>query len=263
MICKICQKHTSKFDTAKILGKYEINYYYCSECGFLRTEDPYWLEEAYSKAIVSFDTGIMMRNMYNSTNLLFFKKFIKNGPCLDFGGGYGILTRIMRDYGFDFYNYDKYAQNLLASGFSGDLQTKYTLVTSFENFEHFADPIKEIEAIFNITETLYFSTLLLPHHPPQPSSDTWWYYALDGGQHISFFSKKTLKYIANKYNMYFITNNVDTHIFSKSKISKHFFNFLRLYRIINSITVSRFLKKQSKHKDDMDSLLSQLKSANK
>jgi hypothetical protein len=57
------------------------------------------------------DTGIMQRNLYLSKItafilLLFFdcrKKF------LDYAGGYGVFVRLMRDYGFDFYWYDKYA----------------------------------------------------------------------------------------------------------------------------------------------------------
>jgi len=264
MKCKICETPTREFDTAIILGKYEVSYYHCPECGFINTEEPFWLEEAYSTAIASFDTGIMMRNIQNATSLLFFLKFIESGPCLDFGGGHGVLTRIMRDYGFDFYNYDKYAQNLFASGFDGDLIKKYKVVTSFENFEHFVDPMKEIESILLSTEILYFSTLLLPHPLPHPSSvQTWWYYALDSGQHISFYSKKTLEYIANKHNMYFLSNNTDTHIISKYRINKYFFHFLWLYRKINSISFSKFFRKQPKTRNDMYTILSKLKKVEK
>jgi len=109
MICKICGEQSNEFDKAKILGKYDVRYYHCYKCGFVQTEEPYWINEAYSGAFASTDTGTMARNMQNTTNLLFLMKFVDKGPCLDFGGAYGVLTRMMRDYGFDFYNYDKYA----------------------------------------------------------------------------------------------------------------------------------------------------------
>jgi hypothetical protein len=149
-------------DKAMVLYKYQATYYRCPNCGFIQTEAPYWLNEAYTKAIAPADTGIIARNINNAANLVFFMQFIQLGPALDFGGGHGILTRIMRDYGFDFYHYDKYAENLFASGFEGDLDKRYALVTSFENFEHFVNPIEEIEKLLGIADIVYFSTELLP-----------------------------------------------------------------------------------------------------
>ena len=43
--------------------------------------------------------------------------FNKNVAYLDVDGGYGMLTRLMRDYGFHFYWTDPYCQNILARGF--------------------------------------------------------------------------------------------------------------------------------------------------
>ena len=253
--CKICGETTQEFDTATILGKYNARYYHCSQCGFVQTEEPYWLEEAYSSALASGDTGVMLRNVQNAANLLFLMKFIEDGLCLDFGGAYGVLTRMMRDNGFDFYSYDKYAQNLYAGGFSGELTGRYTLVTSFENFEHFVNPMEEIEKILNITQTIFFTTLLLPSTPPPPPQD-WWYYGLSTGQHIAFYSKKTLEYIANKYGMRFITNDINTHILSKVKIPENIFKQLNLYnRINNRINISKYFKRPTKIYEDIEKIL--------
>lgn len=258
MDCKICGKQSKEFDCAKILGKYKVHYYHCIGCGFVQTEEPYWINEAYSSAFASIDTGTMTRNLRNTTNLLFFMKWVGNGPCLDFGGAYGVLTRMMRDYGFDFYSYDKYAPNLFASGFDGDLAKKYALVTSFENFEHFVNPMEEIENILNMTETVYFTTFLLPGRMPPIQS--WWYYALDTGQHISFYSRETLEYIAQKYNMHLITDDIETHILSRKKIPYNFFKRLRLYnRINNRINLAGYFKKTPKTMEDMEKNISRTK----
>ena len=60
MICKICNKANDSIFTLKILNKYEIKYYHCSWCGFLQTEEPYWLDEAYSESI---NVSYMQRNL--------------------------------------------------------------------------------------------------------------------------------------------------------------------------------------------------------
>jgi hypothetical protein len=254
MKCKICNDNMDVFDRALIIGKYNITYFLCKNCGFIQTEEPFWLHESYSTVFASHDTGTMSRNMINTTNLLFLLKFIPKGPCLDFGGGYGVLTRMMRDYGFDFYNYDKYAQNLFASGFDGDLKNSYNLISSFENFEHFVNPMEEIKDILSITNCLYFTTLLVPNSVPHIKD--WWYYSTDSGQHISFYSKKTLEYIANKFNVYLISDNEITHILSKEKIPKHFFYYLKIYNKLNKfINMSRYFKHRSKTWTDRETIM--------
>ena len=51
--CKICDSNSHYFATAKVLQKYNVDYFQCSNCGFVQTEEPYWLDEAYSEAIRS------------------------------------------------------------------------------------------------------------------------------------------------------------------------------------------------------------------
>jgi len=61
MTCKICTQTTKQIYTAKILNKYEIKYYHCNHCGFLKTEEPYWLEEAFRDHINVSDTDYIQR----------------------------------------------------------------------------------------------------------------------------------------------------------------------------------------------------------
>ncbi|GHV65486.1 hypothetical protein FACS1894199_06300 [Bacteroidia bacterium] len=241
-------------DNGLILNKYNITYHICPTCGFIQTEHPYWVDESYSNAIAAADTGCIFRNLSNSADLLFLMKFIENTLCLDFGGGHGVLTRIMRDYGFNFEHYDKYAENLFANGFEGSLEQKYNLITSFENFEHFVNPMEEIEKLINITDVLYFSTEIIPAN--NPKINDWWYYVPSTGQHISFYSIKTLQYIANKYKLYFYTNSHSIHIFSKKPIAKAFFFYLRIYNKICRMNLQKYFKNESKTWEDMNKIIS-------
>jgi phage pi2 protein 07 len=224
MLCKICQKDAEASIKNKILNKFNIQYFYCKNCDFLFTEDPFWLEEAYSRPINNSDTGILQRNIANSfitTNLIFYI-FNKNKTFLDYAGGYGIFTRIMRDIGINFKWQDNYTQNLLAKGFEYKNE-KIELITAFEVFEHFVNPIEEIEKILKISKNILFSTELKKESIPE---NNWWYYGIDHGQHTSFYSKKTLKFIAKQYNLYFYTNNKNIHLISEKKINKLFFRIL-------------------------------------
>ncbi|WP_103582082.1 class I SAM-dependent methyltransferase [Campylobacter concisus] len=257
MNCKICNGLAKKFDHGFILNKYHINYFQCEKCGFVQTENPYWLKESYSDAISVSDTGVIARNIIFSKIATFVMSSCVNTKCdfLDYGGGYGIFTRMMRDNGFNFYWYDKYAINLVARGFEGSISDKkYEAVTSFENFEHFENPIEEIEKIFSLTDFVLLSTELVT--VPAPSTNNWWYYCLEHGQHISIFSNKTLEYIAKKYGYNLISNGRNLHIFSKKKLNNRIF---LLEKIIRKLKLENFFKKKPKTDSDMNMMIEKMK----
>lgn len=99
--CPVCENKRSVCFSATILGKYQVDYFYCDRCGLLQTETPYWLEESYQNAIADADTGLVSRNISISTILsrILFFLFDRQGKYLDIAGGYGMLTRLMRDIG--------------------------------------------------------------------------------------------------------------------------------------------------------------------
>ena len=63
MKCKICSSESKYFAAAKLLNKYDVKYFECSNCGFIQTETPYWLKDAYSEGITSSDIGLASRNI--------------------------------------------------------------------------------------------------------------------------------------------------------------------------------------------------------
>lgn len=228
--CRICCQETTKAFQATILNKYEITYFVCSNCGFMQTEEPFWLEEAYSIPINLSDTGLVQRNLLSSKlSATLIKRFFDTKSIfIDMAGGYGLFVRLMRDKGFKFLWNDLYTENLFARGFnfnkthSADIE----LITSFESFEHFVNPIQELESMLSVSKNIFFSTLLLPTTIPEKN---WWYYAFEHGQHISFYSKQSLSLLAEKFNLYFYSNNKDFHLFTKNKISTHLLKLIFLY----------------------------------
>lgn len=226
--CKICGSPMSHACNAKVLGKYDAVYNYCKNCGFLCAENPHWLEEAYTCAIASTDTGLVNRNINTANKLAFILYFLfgdrGNGRYVDVAGGYGMLTRLMRDYGFDFYWSDKYCENLLAHGFNyAEEMGTCRAVTAFEVLEHTEDPIDFIQSAlkFGQTDTFIFTTELYEGAPPNP--ETWTYYSFEEGQHISFFQRRTLIILAEKMGLNFFSNGW-MHIISSHKINETLLN---------------------------------------
>jgi uncharacterized Zn finger protein len=63
MKCRICSKNAQLFQTGVVLKKYKVSFFRCGSCGFIQTEDPYWLAESYTDAISRSDVGIVDRNL--------------------------------------------------------------------------------------------------------------------------------------------------------------------------------------------------------
>jgi hypothetical protein len=225
MKCRLCKCNTEELFEATILGKYNIKYYSCPDCNLLQTENPYWLEEAYTDSINDTDTGLLSRNIQftEKTKVLLYYLFNKDGKFLDYAGGYGIFTRLMRDIGFDFYWHDPFTENLFAKGFLYNNQN-IELITTFEGFEHFVNPLDEIKKITEISKNIIFSTTLVPK--PIPSPNDWWYYGLEHGQHVSLYSRKTLIFIAKELEMNFYSCSKNLHLFTEKNINNYFFEIL-------------------------------------
>lgn len=218
-LCVICGERMSAAFRAQVLGRHDVGYFSCPACQHLRTEAPFWLEEAYSEAIARADTGIVGRNIAIARALacILFAFFDRGGRFLDTAGGTGLLTRLLRDAGFDARWEDKYCQNVLAAGFEASAdEGGFEAVSAFEALEHMPDPLSFIRAAVDrsATGTLIFTTELFEGSPPAPD---WWYYAFATGQHISFFTRQTLETIARRLDLRFLSAR-GMHMFTRKAI---------------------------------------------
>jgi 2-polyprenyl-3-methyl-5-hydroxy-6-metoxy-1,4-benzoquinol methylase len=231
--CKICSCSSDLLFTKKVLNKYDVKYYQCSNCKFIQTEQAHWLNEAYENIITSLDIGLVGRNIYVSTvtAALLHNFFNTRGKYLDYGGGYGMLVRLMRDKGYDFYRQDKFCENLFSKNFdiedishNGDFE----LVTAFELFEHLINPLGEIESMLGYSNSIFFSTEL---QPERNNINTWEYLALETGQHIALYHKNTLKEIARKFNLNLYSNGRNLHLLTVKKINSFTYALLTKRKI--------------------------------
>lgn len=235
--CAICENNSKPTFEAEILSRHRIRYYCCGQCGFLQTERPaYWLDESYADAITLQDTGLVQRNQSNARHLepLLHHIFPRGARFVDIGGGYGMLTRLLRDRGFDCYTTDPFCEPILARGFEPVPGLQADALFAFEVMEHAVDPISLLREAFKThsCNTIFFSTRLFEGAPP---SRDWAYYGFEHGQHVSIYQTKTLEFIACMFGTKHYALPHGLHLFT----DRDFFKSERL--ILTSKHLQKFL----------------------
>ena len=220
--CGVC-KGTLEFFTSGDILEYTAEYWQCSSCSSVQVLEPFWAEEAHSRAISILDTGLVSRSIVASrfVGVLILLEKKLNSKVLDWGGGVGLLARLLRDQGIDTFSFDKYAEGFLVEGFTikeKNIFDEFEFLLSVECFEHLISPIKTFEKITTNKNYFVFTTELISTPPPDPRKKSWWYYMPESGQHITFASAKGIRSFAIElgFDNYIQVGNL--HILSKRKL---------------------------------------------
>jgi len=216
--CRVCNRVAKEIFAGLLLNN-RVAYYECQHCGYVQTETPHWLDCAYAEVMNDSDTGIMIRNQANVgivlATLLLLGKL--DGTLVDCAGGYGILVRLLRDFGVNALWADRFCKNLVARGFEHTNESA-DLVTAFEAFEHFVHPAEELDRLFAIAPNVLFSTDIIAD--PAPKQDDWWYYGKEHGQHIGFFRIRTLAKLAKDRGKHLLSNGTSYHLITDKPINE-------------------------------------------
>lgn len=214
--CPICKKEVLPLIEVRLLRKYSKALYRCPGCDCAFYPKPEWLDEAYSKAISDLDTGILERAVDISnvlTPFMFFSRFRKE-PILDFGGGIGVLARMMRDRGFRASSHDPMAEKAFSTPDDGNI--KYSVITMIEVLEHLPDPMTSLQELSSQSSLIFISTLATPSRGIEAD---WWYLLPDTGQHIFFPSAKTFWKISEQIGWHYVGNGKNLHVLSQQPIN--------------------------------------------
>ena len=199
---KSCEELRGKFLP---LAGLPIYYALCDNCGFcFAPEVAQWELEDFENKIYNSDyvqvdpDYLDTRPRGNARELIdMLGKQAPNIRHLDYGGGSGLLSDVLRESGWQSTSYDPFV----------DRQTriedlpKFDLVTAFEVFEHVPD-VKQLASNLGLLlapdGVVLFSTLLSDGYLAPCQRLTWWYASPRNG-HISLFSRKSLSILAAKH----------------------------------------------------------------
>jgi 2-polyprenyl-3-methyl-5-hydroxy-6-metoxy-1,4-benzoquinol methylase len=209
--CRLCGGSVEAQFHARILGRYEVAYLRCRDCGSLQTEAPTWLGEAYGSSLASSDVGAVQRCLTARAALWWTLAILGLGkaPLLDFGGGTGLLCRLLRDIGIDAWTHDRYGRGEFAQTYrieAGALVSgRFQVVTAFEVLEHLPAPKEDLDRLIALAPAALVTSTLL--YTPDQGAD-WWYLAPAEGQHVFFYSRRALQQWAAGHGYHLITVGV-------------------------------------------------------
>ncbi len=214
--CRLCGGALHEHFRLKVLDRYEVAYLLCEVCGSLQTERPYWLAEAYASALADIDTGAVERCLRCQAVITATARvFGLAGRVLDFGGGAGLLCRLLRDAGLDAWLYDRYAEPVYAPAYAVPLESvmpgSIALLSAIEVFEHCAEPASELGALFGLQPTVLFAST----EPYRGQGANWWYLNASAGQHVFFYSTRGLQLLAHRHGYAYFGAGA-FHVFSRS-----------------------------------------------
>jgi hypothetical protein len=238
--CRVCAEEALISHQGTVLGHCQVTYFRCPACEFWFTEEPYWLDEAYTHIVEGVDTRLVERNLSVARELgVLLPRLFPTGPYVDWASGCGLLVRLMRDAGFEFYWEDKYAENFLAREYDwskrADQNLHATCVSAIEVLEHTPDPLEFLRSILAQTGTpaIFFTECL---HDGTSYDPGWWYLLPHSGQHISFYSLKTLQTIADRLGLS-LQSVGSSHLITKEPLPPHALRrSLRSSRVITYLT---------------------------
>jgi hypothetical protein len=193
--CSICNNTVHNFDE-----KLNSKYIFCKICEYICLKKAYIVNETDEKK-----RYLLHNNSNNLGYIRMFNNFItkailpfcnNNINSLDFGcGSVPVLAELLKERKFNVDIYDKYFfKDKIYQG------KKYDLITITEVIEHLYDPLKYFRLFINhLNKNGIIAGTTLFHHNNSELFEKWWY--KNDITHVSFYSEKTIRYIANILNL--------------------------------------------------------------
>lgn len=189
-ICPLCENQSTPF--------YQKEFFRCSHCeGIFKPKHllPNSVDEKehYEKHINDVDCP-KYQNFVSPITHEIQKDFSIHSLGVDFGAGTGpVIQKVLQDKGYSVEAYDPYFHPNQAL-----LENRYDFIAASEVIEHFFNPKKEFALLKNLLKPngkLYCMT----HIYDESIDFANWYYKNDP-THVFLYQKKTLEFIAQKFD---------------------------------------------------------------
>lgn len=213
---KSCEEVNGKFLP---LSGVPVYYFLCRQCGFcFAPEFQTWTKEDFERKIYNDDYVLVdpeyleARPSSCAQNLMaMFGDKALGIRHLDYGGGRGLLSGVLRDAGWDSTSYDPFVDRDVNPG---DLGT-YDLITAYEVFEHVPDVRRLASTLSSLMvgDGIVLFTTALSDGNIGPNKRINWWYASPRNGHISLFSSRSLSILAALEGLRFNSSTTSFHVF--------------------------------------------------
>lgn len=210
--CKICGVKTNLWIHPKTKAPFHV----CESCDFISKDHTLYVslqEEKHKYDLHQNDHDNLgyvnyLYNFYESS----IKPYIKKGNILDFGSGPTPVFQsilIKEGYQVDIYDYF-YAPN------QDYKQKQYDLISAIEVVEHLQDPMPTFKHLKDRLKSGGYLSVMTLFHQNDFSKFKDWFYIRDE-THVSFYTSKTFKNIAQQLDMEFIDSNDYRYVILRKK----------------------------------------------
>lgn len=196
-----------------------ILYCLCSTCGFLHapafqtwsTAD--FLNKIYNDDYVQFDPDYVIERPRDYADLVDETFGSKKNEIrhLDYGGGSGELSRLLKTRGWNSTTFDPFPQPESPLATLGE----FNLITAIEVFEHVPNPHMIMANLLQVMsdQCMVFFTTLLSDGAIEPGRQLDWWYAAPRNGHISLFSKNSIAHLAGMHGLGYLSLGDHNHAF--------------------------------------------------
>lgn len=213
--CLLCGGETQLLQHPKI-----ADYYWCQSCDYIFKDQEHLISKEAELKIYEGHNNSIEDPKYVD----YFKTFIdsaivdyapKGREGLDFGSGPSpVLAQILEgDYGYTMDIYDKfYSPDPVYQG------KQYDLITSTEVVEHLRNPMEYFKLFKSLLKPGGVLAVMTQFHYKDPQHFIGWHYMRDRS-HISFYTPKTMAYIAREVGFEIVYTNDVRYITMKHSSS--------------------------------------------
>ena len=215
-LCAVCSGSTKFLFSYEVRGEHHASLRECLNCRFTYIANPHWLDESFSSELNDLDIGSVDRCLVLADFVEVLIRSMKSSKSrfLDWGGGYGLLSRIMRDRGLDFVSHDIYTRPLFVESSSNLNSETFELITMSEVALHLVDPVPVLTKIMESTDILVFTVVIAPEVVP----NDWWYLMPDTGQHVAIYHEETLQALAEKLSVQVTSDGRFFHVLHRKSL---------------------------------------------